>query len=42
VEEVVNRGLHEVIDTLQQQLNQLHRLIEERYFISSHGSMEAI
>ena len=42
VEEVVNRGLHEVIDTLQQQLNQLHRLIEERYFISSHGSMEEI
>jgi uncharacterized alpha-E superfamily protein len=34
IDELVATGLHEAIDRLQQDLNELHRLIEQRYFIS--------
>jgi hypothetical protein len=30
--------LHEAIDQLQQDLNQLHTLIEQRYFIAPSGT----
>ena len=33
IEELIANGLHEAIDHLQQDLNQLHTLIEQRYFI---------
>ncbi len=33
IEELINNGLHEAIDHLQQDLNKLHTLIEQRYFI---------
>jgi uncharacterized alpha-E superfamily protein len=32
IEELIASGLHEAIDRLQQDLNRLHDLIEERYF----------
>jgi uncharacterized alpha-E superfamily protein len=35
IDELIATGLHEAIDHLQQDLNELHRLIEQRYFISS-------
>jgi uncharacterized alpha-E superfamily protein len=35
VGEVINLGLHQVIDELQLQINQLHTLLETRYFTSS-------
>ncbi|MFN7229859.1 MAG: alpha-E domain-containing protein [Synechococcaceae cyanobacterium] len=35
IDDLISRGLHEAIDHLQQDLNQLHTLIEERYFISA-------
>ena len=35
IDELIANGLHEAIDHLQQDLNQLHDLIEARYFISS-------
>jgi uncharacterized alpha-E superfamily protein len=34
IEELIANGLHEAIDQLQQDLNQLHTLIEQRYFIA--------
>jgi len=34
IEELIASGLHEAIDQLQQDLNQLHTLIEQRYFIA--------
>jgi uncharacterized alpha-E superfamily protein len=34
IEELIANGLHEAIDHLQQDLNQLHTLIEQRYFIA--------
>jgi uncharacterized alpha-E superfamily protein len=34
IDELIATGLHEAIDRLQQDLNELHRLIEQRYFIS--------
>jgi uncharacterized alpha-E superfamily protein len=37
IDELIARGLHEAIDHLQQDLNELHGLIEERYFIASSG-----
>ena len=33
IEELIANGLHEAIDHLQQDLNKLHTLIEQRYFI---------
>jgi hypothetical protein len=33
IEELITNGLHEAIDHLQQDLNKLHTLIEQRYFI---------
>jgi uncharacterized alpha-E superfamily protein len=33
IEELISNGLHEAIDHLQQDLNKLHTLIEQRYFI---------
>ncbi|MEB3266163.1 MAG: alpha-E domain-containing protein [Cyanobacteriota bacterium] len=35
IDDLIARGLHEAIDHLQQDLNQLHRLIEQRYFITT-------
>ena len=35
IDELISSGLHETIDRLQQDLNRLHELIEERYFIAS-------
>ncbi|MFM7313928.1 MAG: alpha-E domain-containing protein [Cyanobium sp.] len=35
IDELVAAGLHEAIDDLQQDLNRLHDLIEERYFITA-------
>jgi len=35
IEELIATGLHEAIDQLQQDLNQLHTLIEQRYFIAT-------
>ncbi|MFM7086458.1 MAG: alpha-E domain-containing protein [Cyanobium sp.] len=35
IDELISAGLHEVIDALQQDLNQLHTLIEARYFIAA-------
>ena len=35
VGEVINLGLHQVIDELQLQINQLHSLLETRYFITN-------
>jgi uncharacterized alpha-E superfamily protein len=43
IEELIANGLHEAIDHLQQDLNRLHDLIEQRYFIvptSSNASPE--
>jgi uncharacterized alpha-E superfamily protein len=34
IEDLIAGGLHEAIDQLQQDLNQLHTLIEQRYFIA--------
>jgi len=34
IEDLIANGLHEAIDQLQQDLNQLHTLIEQRYFIA--------
>jgi uncharacterized alpha-E superfamily protein len=38
IEELIANGLHEAIDQLQQDLNQLHTLIEQRYFIAPSGT----
>ena len=38
IEELIATGLHEAIDALQQDLNQLHDLIQARYFIASSQS----
>jgi uncharacterized alpha-E superfamily protein len=35
IEELIATGLHEAIDILQQDLNRLHDLIEQRYFIAA-------
>jgi uncharacterized alpha-E superfamily protein len=35
IEELVANGLHEAIDHLQKDLNRMHDLIEQRYFIST-------
>ncbi|MEB3350356.1 MAG: alpha-E domain-containing protein [Cyanobacteriota bacterium] len=40
IDDLIARGLHEAIDHLQQDLNQLHSLIEQRYFISASTSPE--
>ena len=34
IEDLIGAGLHEAIDQLQQELNTLHTLIEQRYFIA--------
>jgi uncharacterized alpha-E superfamily protein len=34
IDDLIATGLHEAIDHLQQDLNQLHTLIEQRYFIA--------
>ena len=34
IEDLIASGLHEAIDGVQQDFNQLHNLIEQRYFIS--------
>jgi uncharacterized alpha-E superfamily protein len=39
IEELIATGLHEAIDHLQQDLNRLHALIEQRYFISTPSSI---
>ena len=38
IEDLIANGLHEAIDQLQQDLNQLHTLIEQRYFIAPSGT----
>jgi uncharacterized alpha-E superfamily protein len=38
IEELVAHGLHEAIDRLQQDFNEMHTLIEQRYFIAPTGS----
>ena len=38
IDDLISSGLHEAIDHLQQNLNQLHTLIEKRYFITSPTS----
>ena len=38
IEDLISGGLHEAIDQLQQDLNQLHTLIEQRYFIAPTGT----
>jgi uncharacterized alpha-E superfamily protein len=38
IDDLISNGLHEAIDHLQQNLNQLHTLIEKRYFITSPTS----
>ena len=38
INDLISSGLHEAIDHLQQNLNQLHTLIEKRYFITSPTS----
>jgi uncharacterized alpha-E superfamily protein len=35
IDELIGGGLHESIDALQSDLNRLHDLIEERYFVAS-------
>jgi uncharacterized alpha-E superfamily protein len=35
IDDLIASGLHEAIDQLQQDLNQLHTLIEQRYFIAT-------
>ncbi|NDG00283.1 MAG: alpha-E domain-containing protein, partial [Synechococcaceae bacterium WBB_32_011] len=35
VGDVIDQGLHQVIDQLQQQINELHTLLEIRYFTSN-------
>jgi uncharacterized alpha-E superfamily protein len=45
IEELIAHGLHEAIDQLQQDFNQMHQRIEQRYFIaptSSDGDPAAI
>jgi uncharacterized alpha-E superfamily protein len=39
IEELVAGGLHEAVDGLQQDLNRLHELIEQRYFIAPTASL---
>ena len=34
IEDIINDGLHEAIDSLQIDLNKLHNLIEDKYFIN--------
>jgi uncharacterized alpha-E superfamily protein len=38
IDDLIANGLHEAIDQLQQDLNQLHTLIEQRYFIAPCGA----
>ena len=38
IQELIEGGLHEAIDALQQDLNRLHDLIEQRYFIAPVAS----
>ena len=38
IDELVGAGLHEAIDALQSDLNRLHSLIEERYFVAANVS----
>jgi len=41
IDDLIASGLHEAIDHLQQDLNQLHTLIEQRYFIAPSGGAPA-
>ena len=34
IEDIINDGLHEAIDSLQIDLNKLHNLIQDKYFIN--------
>ena len=34
IEDIINDGLHEAIDSLQMDLNKLNDLIQEKYFIN--------
>ena len=38
IDELIGAGLHEAIDALQSDLNRLHSLIEERYFVAANVS----
>ena len=40
IDDLIATGLHEAIDHLQQDLNRLHGLIEQRYFITASPSQE--
>jgi uncharacterized alpha-E superfamily protein len=40
IDDLIATGLHEAIDHLQQDLNQLHSLLEQRYFITASPSQE--
>ena len=41
IDELIAGGLHESIDDLQSDLNRLHDLIEQRYFIADHACVPA-
>jgi len=41
IDELIAGGLHESIDGLQSDLNRLHDLIEQRYFIADHACVPA-
>jgi uncharacterized alpha-E superfamily protein len=41
IDDLIASGLHEAIDQLQQDLNQLHTLIEQRYFIAPSAGAPA-
>jgi hypothetical protein len=38
IDDLISGGLHEAIDSLQSDLNSLHNLIEERYFVAASPS----
>jgi uncharacterized alpha-E superfamily protein len=40
MDDLISSGLHEAIDKLQQDFNQLHTLIEKRYFIAPPTSSQ--
>ena len=35
IENIIEQGLHEAIDSLQIDLNKLHHLIQDKYFINN-------
>ena len=41
IEDLIAGGLHEAIDSFQQDLNRMHELIEKRYFVAASGGGSA-